>query len=75
MGRRALGRRPASAGFGYPATFDGPAPAAGCALTLHQALADLDVAIRTGVHTGEIELWGDDIGGITVGTVASAVRV
>lgn len=53
-------------GDGLLATFGSPARAVLCAQALRSALAATDVTIRAGVHTGEVELRGDDIGGIAV---------
>ena len=53
-------------GDGVLARFDGPARAVACGLAIAEALRPLDITVRTGVHTGEIELRGDDIGGIGV---------
>jgi DNA-binding SARP family transcriptional activator/class 3 adenylate cyclase/pimeloyl-ACP methyl ester carboxylesterase len=53
-------------GDGLLATFDGPARAVRCALALGQTLRSLDLEIRVGVHTGEVERRGHDIGGIAV---------
>lgn len=53
-------------GDGVLATFDGPARAVHCGAALRDALAAEGVAVRTGIHTGEIELRADDIGGIAV---------
>ena len=55
-----------TAGDGFIATFDGPARAVRCAGAMRSALEPLGIAIRAGVHTGEIELDGDDVGGIAV---------
>lgn len=60
------GRKVNSTGDGMLATFDGPARAIRCACALHDALHAVGVTIRVGLHTGEIELRGDDIGGIAV---------
>jgi class 3 adenylate cyclase len=60
------GRVVKHSGDGVLATFDGPARSIRCAAALREALGDLDVAIRVGIHTGEIELIGDDIGGMAV---------
>jgi class 3 adenylate cyclase len=57
-------------GDGLLATFDGPGRAIRCAFALREALAPLGIRIRTGLHTGEIELRGDDIGGIGVHVAA-----
>jgi pimeloyl-ACP methyl ester carboxylesterase len=53
-------------GDGVLATFDGPAGAIRCALAIREAMRGLDLEVRAGVHTGEVELRGDDIGGIAV---------
>jgi class 3 adenylate cyclase/pimeloyl-ACP methyl ester carboxylesterase len=53
-------------GDGALASFDGPGRAIACAFALHDALEPLGIQIRAGLHTGEIELRGDDIGGIAV---------
>jgi class 3 adenylate cyclase len=53
-------------GDGVLATFDGPGRAIRCAFALRDALDPLGITIRAGLHTGEVELRGDDIGGIGV---------
>ena len=53
-------------GDGTLSTFDGPARAINCAQGLRDAVKSLGIEIRCGVHTGEIELRGKDIGGIAV---------
>jgi len=53
-------------GDGVLATFDGPGRAIRCANELRDALRSLDIEIRAGLHSGEIELRGDDVGGIAV---------
>ncbi len=53
-------------GDGFLATFDGPARAIRCAIAIRDATAILDVPVRIGLHCGEIEVMGDDIGGIAV---------
>jgi class 3 adenylate cyclase/tetratricopeptide (TPR) repeat protein len=53
-------------GDGTLSTFDGPGRAIECAWALREAVKPLGIEIRAGVHTGEIELRGDDIGGIAV---------
>ena len=60
------GRMVKSTGDGALATFDGPARAIRCAASLQSALRGDQVHIRAGLHTGEIELRADDIGGIGV---------
>lgn len=53
-------------GDGILATFDGPVRAILCAHAVRSALLDLGVAIRAGVHAGEVERRGADIGGLAV---------
>jgi class 3 adenylate cyclase len=67
---RFRGRIIKSTGDGVLATFDGPARAIRCAFAIRDEVGRLGLAIRAGLHTGEIELIGDDIGGIAVHTAA-----
>jgi pimeloyl-ACP methyl ester carboxylesterase len=60
------GRVLKSTGDGHLATFEGPTQAIRCAQALRSDADSLGVEIRAGVHTGECELIGDDIGGIAV---------
>lgn len=53
-------------GDGLMATFDGPARAVKCLQALGAALGAAGLPVRAGIHTGEVELIGDDIGGIAV---------
>ena len=53
-----------------PATFDGPGRAVRCALAFERVSRQLGLATRAGLHTGEIELRGKDIGGIAVHAAA-----
>ncbi len=55
-----------STGDGMLATFDGPGRAIHCACGLSERVKTLDIEIRTGLHTGEIEVRGDDISGLAV---------
>ena len=52
-----------TAGDGFFATFDGPARAVRCGQAIAEVVRDLGIEIRAGVHTGEIELAGDDVRG------------
>jgi len=63
---RHRGREVNTAGDGFLATFDGPARAIHCASAIIQGSRALGVEIRAGLHTGEVELMGDDVGGIAV---------
>ena len=53
-------------GDGFLATFDGPARGIACASEITSAVRPLGIEVRAGLHTGECEIRGDDIGGITV---------
>jgi len=55
-----------STGDGFLATFDGPGRALRCASEIVDRVRTLGIEVRSGVHTGEIELVGDDIAGIAV---------
>jgi pimeloyl-ACP methyl ester carboxylesterase len=63
---RFRGRVVKGTGDGHLATFDGPTQASRCAEALRGDAEALGVEIRAGIHTGECELMGDDIGGIAV---------
>jgi class 3 adenylate cyclase len=60
------GREIKTTGDGFLATFDGPARAIRCARQMVESLAAIGVRIRAGLHTGECEVMGDDIGGVAV---------
>jgi len=64
------GRLVKTTGDGILATFDGPGRAIGCAGTLRDELRGIGTQIRAGLHTGEVELRGDDVGGIAVNIAA-----
>lgn len=55
-----------TAGDGFIATFDGPARGVRAAAAICQAVRPLGLEVRTGVHTGEVELIGDDVAGLGV---------
>jgi class 3 adenylate cyclase len=59
-----------STGDGILATFDGPGRAVRCALALGSASKQIGLPLRAGLHTGEIEIRGRDIGGIAVHAAA-----
>lgn len=60
------GREVKTMGDGFLATFDGPARAIRCASALRDEVAGLGIEVRAGIHTGEVELIGDDVGGMAV---------
>jgi class 3 adenylate cyclase len=63
---RHQGKLVKTTGDGVLATFDGPARAVMCACAIRDAAGQLGVDIRAGVHTGEVEVRGDDIGSMAV---------
>lgn len=63
---RAGGRVVKLLGDGALATFGSPASAVRCGVELRDSLASLGLPIRAGVHTGECEVIGDDLGGVAV---------
>jgi pimeloyl-ACP methyl ester carboxylesterase len=63
---RFRGREVKTLGDGFLATFDGPARAVRCAKSISDVVRPLGVEVRSGVHTGEIEMKGDDVAGLAV---------
>ena len=63
---RFRGREVNTSGDGFLAMFDGPQRAIRCAMAIRDALGALGIEVRAGLHTGECEVRGDDIGGIAV---------
>jgi class 3 adenylate cyclase len=64
------GRIVKTTGDGILATFDGPGRSVRCAQALAREAEDLGLSLRSGVHTGEVELRGDDIAGLGVNIAA-----
>jgi pimeloyl-ACP methyl ester carboxylesterase len=63
---RFRGREIDTAGDGFLAVFDGPGRAVHCAQAIIGRMRTLDLELKAGVHTGEVELMGDKVGGIAV---------
>ena len=63
---RFRGREVNTSGDGFLAMFDGPQRAIRCAMAIRDAVQALGIEVRVGLHTGECEVRGDDIGGIGV---------
>ncbi|MGO8939278.1 MAG: alpha/beta fold hydrolase [Mycobacterium sp.] len=63
---RFRGREVNTSGDGFLAVFDGPQRAIRCAMAIRDAVQSLGIQVRAGLHTGECEVRGDDIGGIGV---------
>lgn len=64
--QRHRGREVKSMGDGFLATFDGPGRAVRFAVAVRDSVSALGIRVRVGVHTGEIVLLDDDVGGIAV---------
>ncbi len=60
------GREVKNTGDGFLATFDGPARAIGCAQAISGSMPSLGIEVRGGLHTGEVEVLGDDVAGMAV---------
>jgi len=60
------GRETKTLGDGFLATFDGPGRAIRCAAAIRDGAQQLGLQVRLGLHTGEVELVGDDIAGVAV---------
>ena len=67
------GRLVKTTGDGVLATFDGPARSVRCARAITDGAGAVGVEVRAGVHTGEVELRGDDIAGLGV-NIASRIE-
>ena len=63
---RFRGREVNTSGDGFLAMFDGPQRAIRCAMAIRDAVQSLGIEVRAGLHTGECEVRGEDIGGIGV---------
>src|SRR5580658_4600977 len=63
---RFRGREIKTTGDGFLTTFDGPARSLQCASAIRTAVEGLGLSLRIGVHTGECDILGDDVGGVGV---------
>ena len=63
---RFRGREVNTIGDAFLATFDGPGRAILCACAIRDAVRALGIEVRAGLHTGEVELRGDDVAGVAV---------
>jgi class 3 adenylate cyclase len=63
---RFRGREIETAGDGFFAAFETPARAVRCAMALTDAVSSLGIQLRAGLHAGEVEVRGDDLGGLAV---------
>jgi class 3 adenylate cyclase/mannose-6-phosphate isomerase-like protein (cupin superfamily) len=72
---RHRGREIATTGDGFLATFDGAARAVQCASAICKAVEALDLSVRTGIHTGEVEYVGGNVGGVSVHAAARIAKL
>jgi class 3 adenylate cyclase len=63
---RFRGREVKTVGDGFVATFDSPGRAIECSLAIREILQAYEIEVRAGIHTGEIEIRGDDVAGLAV---------
>jgi class 3 adenylate cyclase len=68
--RRFRGNAINTTGDGFVASFDSPARAIRCAQAIREATQDLGIELRLGLHTGECEIRGNDLAGLTVNIAA-----
>ncbi len=72
---RFRGQEVKNLGDGFLATFDGPSLAVRCASAIAETVRPLGIAVRSGLHTGEIEVKPRDIGGIAVHIAARVADI
>ena len=72
---RFQGREVDTAGDGFLATFDGPARGVRCAEAIRDSVRGLGLDVRSGLHTGEIEILPNDVGGIAVHVAARVAQL
>jgi class 3 adenylate cyclase len=72
---RFRGREIKSLGDGFLVMFEGPARAVRCASSIVESVYSLGIDVRIGLHTGEVELKDDDIGGIAVNIAARTAGI
>src|SRR5271169_1776428 len=72
---RFRGREIQTTGDGFLAVFDGPARAVRCARSIGRSVSRLGIAIRAGVHVGEVEFVGDNVRGLAVHETARVASV
>jgi class 3 adenylate cyclase len=69
------GREIKTTGDGFLATFDGPARAIRCARAIIAGVRETGIEVRAGLHSGEVEMVGDDVAGIAVNTAARVADI
>ena len=69
------GREVKTTGDGFLAVFDGATRAVRCAAAMARSARDMGLAIRVGVHTGEVESLGDDVRGLAIHVAARVMSL
>ena len=69
------GREVKTTGDGFLAVFDGATKAVRCAAAMTRSAHDVGLAIRVGIHTGEVEFVGSDVRGVAVHTAARVMSL
>jgi class 3 adenylate cyclase len=69
------GREIKTTGDGFLATFDGPARAIRCARAIIEGVREVGIEVRAGLHSGEVEIVGEDVAGIAVNTAARVADI
>ena len=69
------GREVKTTGDGFLAVFDGATKAVRCAAAMTRSARDLGLAVRVGIHTGEVEFVGDDVRGVAVHAAARVMSL
>jgi class 3 adenylate cyclase len=69
------GREIKMTGDGFLATFDGPARAIRCARAIIEGVRGAGIQVRAGLHSGEVELVGEDVAGISVHTASRVADI
>jgi class 3 adenylate cyclase len=72
---RFRGKEIKTLGDGFLATFDGPARGIRCAEAIRDSVRGLGLEVRSGLHTGEIEILPNDVGGIAVHVAARVAQL
>jgi class 3 adenylate cyclase len=72
---RFRGKEIKTLGDGFLATFDGPARGVRCAEAIRDSVRGLGLEVRSGLHTGEIEILPNDVGGIAVHVAARVAQL
>ena len=72
---RHRGREVKTTGDGFLITFDGPARSIRCSLAISEAVEDIGLQVKAGLHTGEVEMTDNDLSGIAVHIASRIVAI